>query len=164
MPLLVVLFVVVPLVEIYVIIQVGQAIGPWWTIALLIADSILGAWLMRHQGRSAWRRFNEALAAGKVPHKEVIDGVLVIFGGALLLTPGFTTDIVGLFFLLPPTRAAIRAFLMRRFSVRLAVGAATGVNAGVRGARARRRPTQPTHPDYAVEGTAPEAPAPPLLP
>ena len=162
---LILLFIVVPIVEIYVIIQVGQAIGPWWTIALLIADSILGAWLMRQQGRSAWRRFNEALAAGKVPHKEVIDGVLVIFGGALLLTPGFTTDIVGLFFLLPPTRVAIRAFLMRRFSVRLAVGAASGINAGVRGARARRRPPggAPGRP-YDVEGTASEAPDPPALP
>src|SRR3954454_8674082 len=161
---LILLFIIVPIVEIYVIIQVGQAIGPWWTIALLIADSILGAWLMRQQGRSAWRRFNEAIAAGKVPHKEVIDGVLVIFGGALLLTPGFTTDILGALFLIPPTRAAIRAFLLRRFSVRLAVGAPTGVNAGVRGARARRRPAQPTRADYDVEGTATEAPDPPRLP
>jgi UPF0716 protein FxsA len=162
---LVLLFIVVPIVEIYVIIQVGQAIGPWWTIALLIVDSIVGAWLMRHQGRAAWRRFNQALAAGKVPHKEVIDGVLVIFGGALLLTPGFTTDIFGALFLLPPTRAAIRAFLMRRFSVRLAVGAANGINMGVRGARSRRRPPRdtPARP-YDVEGTATDAPDPPALP
>src|SRR3954454_22598386 len=67
MPLLVVLFVVVPLVEIYVIIQVGQAIGPWWTIALLIVDSILGSMLMRSQGRTAWRRFQVALAEGRPP-------------------------------------------------------------------------------------------------
>src|SRR3954464_6448822 len=65
MPLLVVLFVVVPLVEIYVIIQVGQAIGPWWTIALLIVDSILGSMLMRSQGRTAWRRFQAALLEGR---------------------------------------------------------------------------------------------------
>src|SRR3954447_1053478 len=121
---LILLFIIVPIVEIYVIIQVGQAIGPWWTIALLIADSILGAWLMRHQGRSAWRRFNEALAAGKVPHKEVFDGVLVIMGGALLLTPGFLTDIVGLFFLLPPTRALIRAMSGRFVKRRIALGEA----------------------------------------
>src|SRR3954449_13021437 len=113
--LLVLLFIVVPIVEIYVIIQVGQAIGPWWTIALLIADSILGSMLMRSQGRAAWRRFNEALAGGRPPAREVFDGVLVIFGGALLLTPGFITDIFGLIFLLPPTRAIVRRMLVKRF-------------------------------------------------
>src|SRR3954453_13824190 len=123
MPLLVVLFVVVPLVEIYVIIQVGQAIGPWWTIALLIVDSILGSMLMRSQGRTAWRRFRVALAEGRPPAREVLDGALVIFGGALLLTPGFVTDIFGLAFLLPPTRAVIRGLLLRRLAARLGVGA-----------------------------------------
>ena len=76
------LFLIVPIVEIYVIIQVGQAIGPWWTIALLIADSILGSMLMRSQGRAAWRRFNAALSEGRAPAREVLDGALVIFGGA----------------------------------------------------------------------------------
>src|SRR3954467_8792750 len=123
MPLLVVLFVVVPLVEIYVIIQVGQAIGPWWTIALLIADSILGAMLMRSQGRSAWRRFQLALAEGRPPAREVIDGALVIFGGALLLTPGFVTDIFGIALLLPPSRALVRGLLVRNFAARLILSA-----------------------------------------
>ena len=109
---LVLLFIVVPIVEIYVIIQVGQAIGPWWTIALLIADSILGSLLMRSQGRAAWRRFNEALAAGRPPAREVLDGALVIFGGAFLLTPGFISDIFGLIFLIPPTRALARRFIV----------------------------------------------------
>ena len=90
MPFLVLLalFVVVPIVEIYVIIQVGQAIGALWTVALLIADSIAGTLLMKSQGRAAWRRFQLALGEGRVPAREVIDGVLVIFGGAFLLTPG----------------------------------------------------------------------------
>jgi UPF0716 protein FxsA len=118
---LVLLFIVVPIVEIYVIIQVGQAIGALWTIALLVADSILGSVLMRAQGRAAWRRFNEAIAAGRVPAREVLDGVLVIFGGALLLTPGFVTDVFGLTFLLPPTRALIRRLLVRRFAGRIRV-------------------------------------------
>ena len=112
---LVLLFIVVPIVEIYVIIQVGQAIGALWTIALLVADSILGAMLMRSQGRAAWRRFNEAIAAARIPAREVADGALVIFGGALLLTPGFVTDILGAAFLLPPSRAVIRGLLVRRF-------------------------------------------------
>lgn len=109
---LVLLFILVPIAEIYVIIQVGQAIGPWWTIALLIADSILGSMLMRSQGRAAWRRFNAALAEGRPPAREVLDGMLVIFGGAFLLTPGFISDIFGVIFLLPPTRALARRFIV----------------------------------------------------
>jgi len=111
---LVLLFVLVPLLELFVILQVGQLIGAWWTIAILIADSILGAVLMRTQGRAVWRRFQAAVAAGRPPAKEVVDGALVIFGGALLLTPGFTTDLVGLLLLLPPTRALARRVLVRR--------------------------------------------------
>jgi UPF0716 protein FxsA len=95
----------------------------WWTIGILIADSILGSVLMRSQGRAAWRRFNEAIRAGRVPAREVIDGTLVIFGGALLLTPGFLTDILGLILLLPPTRAIVRAMLLRRFAHRIVVSA-----------------------------------------
>ncbi len=140
---LVLLFVVVPLAELFVIIQVGQAIGVWWTIGILIADSILGSVLMRSQGRSAWRRFNDALRAGRVPAREVIDGALVIFGGALLLTPGFLTDILGLVLLLPPTRAVVRAVLLRRFAHRLVVSAT---------APRRRRPDD-------IEGTAVDADA-----
>jgi UPF0716 protein FxsA len=117
--LLVVLFILVPIAELAVIIQVGQLIGVWWTIGLLIADSVLGSLLMRSQGRAAWRRFNGALAERRPPAREVLDGVLVIFGGALLLTPGFITDVFGLTFLLPPTRALLRRLLVRRFTLRM---------------------------------------------
>src|SRR3954467_8407412 len=119
LPLLLVIFVLVPIAELAVIIQVGQEIGVWWTIAILIADSILGSLLMRSQGRIAGRRFNEALQAGRPPAREVLDGVLVIFGGAFLLTPGFITDVFGLTFLLPPTRALLRGLLVRRFTLRM---------------------------------------------
>src|SRR5919205_1410007 len=121
LPLLLLVFILVPIAEIAVIIQVGEAIGVWWTVGLLIADSVLGSMLMRSQGRAAWRRFNEALQAGRPPAREVLDGVLVIFGGALLLTPGFVTDVFGLAFLLPPTRAVIRRLLVRRFAGRFRV-------------------------------------------
>jgi UPF0716 protein FxsA len=117
--LLVLLFVVVPIAELAVLIQVGQAIGVWWTVLLLVADAILGSWLLRTQGRAAWRRFNEALAEGRVPHREVVDGVLVIFGGVLLLTPGFITDIFGVLFLFPPTRVLLRSLLVRRGALKL---------------------------------------------
>jgi len=135
---LVLLFIAVPIAELFVIIQVGEAIGVWWTIGLLIADSILGSWLMRHQGRSAWRRFNETVGAGRVPAREVLDGALVIFGGALLLTPGFLTDILGLILLIPPSRAVVRRILARRLQHRMIVAAG--------------RPRSPHA--YDVEGTA----------
>lgn len=123
---LVVLFIAVPIVELFVLLQVGSAIGVLPTIGLLVADSILGGLLMRSQGRAAWRHFNAAAAEGRVPAREVIDGALVIFGGALLLTPGFFTDVFGLALLLPPTRAVIRRVLVRRFAGRLVASAARG--------------------------------------
>ena len=124
--LLIVLFIVVPIAELAILIQVGQLIGVWWTIALLIADSILGSLLMRHQGRTVWARFQAAVAEGRVPARETIDGVLVIFGGALLLTPGFISDIFGLVFLLPPTRAVLRRVLLARFANRMTRGMTSG--------------------------------------
>jgi len=113
---LVILFIVVPIAELYVIIQVGQWIGIWPTLALLLADAILGSMLLKHQGRGAWRRFNEALAKGRFPGQEVADGLLIVIGGTLLLAPGFLTDIVGLLFLIPPTRAIVRK-LLKRFTI-----------------------------------------------
>jgi UPF0716 protein FxsA len=121
--LLLLLFIVVPLIELYVIIQVGQAIGLVPTLILLLLDAILGAWLLRTQGRAAWRRFNEALAERRIPHREVLDGVLVIIGGALLLAPGFVTDIFGLLLLIPPSRDAIRKIGSLFFFKRAQVGA-----------------------------------------
>jgi UPF0716 protein FxsA len=148
--LLVLIFIVVPIAEIYVIIQVGQAIGALWTIALLIADSVIGARLLSWQGRSAWRRFQEALAEGRMPHNEILDGVMIIFGGALLLTPGFITDVFGLILLLPPTRAVVRRALVRSIRRR---GAVTRVV--VRSVPTRRyQPPEPPPPP-------PEPPAPP---
>jgi UPF0716 protein FxsA len=128
MPLLALLalFIVVPLAELYVILKVGDAIGVLPTIALLAADSVLGSMLLRAQGRAVWRRFNEGLAAGRMPHREVMDGVLVIFGGAFLITPGFLTDIVGLALLLPPTRSLVRSLVVRRLGRRVRVGVVNG--------------------------------------
>jgi UPF0716 protein FxsA len=117
-------FLLVPVAELYVIYKVGDAIGVLPTFLLLALDSVLGALLLRAQGRAVWRRFNEAMAAGRIPHREVIDGVLVIFGGAFLLTPGFLTDIVGLLLLLPPTRSLFRRIAVRRLGRRVAAGVA----------------------------------------
>jgi len=171
MPLLVLLFIVVPLVELFVIIEVGQAIGVWPTIALLFLDSILGAVLLRSQGRAVWRRFNEALAAGRTPHREVFDGAMVIFGGALLLTPGFVTDIFGLLLLIPPSRAVIRRFLSRILVGRVALGGRVAYwgygryrdRRGVPGSPPRST-TRPGQSPYDVEGTAREVDDDPSLP
>jgi UPF0716 protein FxsA len=143
---LIAIFVLVPLAELYVIIKVvGPALGAPLTIALLAADSLAGAWLMKSQGRAVWRRFNEAIGAGRIPHREIVDGVLIIFGGAFLITPGFITDILGFLLLIPPTRSLFRRSLQRRLERRTNV--------------TRYRP-EPR--DYDVEGTASEREEPPV--
>ena len=157
MLLLVVLFIVVPIAELYVIIQVGQAIGVMPTLALLILDSILGAALARSQGRAVWRAFNLALAEGRAPAREVLDGAMIIMGGALLLTPGFLTDVLGILLLLPPTRALLRRAVVgmarKRATVTLRT-ASWGYD------RYRGRPSRgggyPGADTYDVEGTARE--------
>jgi len=158
---LIVLFIVVPIAELYLIIQIGQEIGALPTVLILVADSILGSVLMRSQGRAAWRRFNEATGAGRVPAREVFDGALIIFGGALLLTPGFLTDLLGLLLLLPPTRAVVRRLLVRHFAERMVASAATTAAGG----GPRRGPEGGGRADgFDVEGTASEIVEPRTLP
>ncbi len=116
---LVLLFVVLPVLEIYVLIQVGQVIGAWWTVLLLIADGVLGSYLVRHQGGRAWTALRQALDEHRLPARELADGALILVGGTLLLTPGFLSDVVGFFCVLPVTRplarAALTRFLTRKF-------------------------------------------------
>jgi UPF0716 protein FxsA len=145
MPLLalITLFIVLPVAELYLILKVGDLIGVPLTILLLAADSVIGSLLLRSQGRAAWRRLNEALAEGRMPHREVQDGALVIFGGAFLITPGFITDVIGLLMLLPPTRPLVRRLVMRALT-----------------RRAERRMARPRG-DFDMEGTATEHDPPP---
>ena len=118
---LVVLFLVVPFVELFVLLQVGQTIGVVPTVGILIVMSVLGGWLMKREGLGVWRRMNEQVRTGRVPGKELADAALILFGGALLLTPGFLTDFLGVALLLPPTRAVVRAELLRRMARRVRV-------------------------------------------
>ena len=144
--LLFVIFIVVPIVELYVIVQVADVIGVLETIALLIIVAILGSWLLKKQGVAAWSRLQAALASGRIPTDEISDGALIMFGGALLLTPGFVTDILGFFLLFPPTRAAVKA--MGRRTLRNRILKRTGT-AGVYDARVikvERNATSPTRP------------------
>jgi UPF0716 protein FxsA len=168
---LVLLFIVVPILELWVIIEVGSLIGVVPTLALLLADALLGSLLLRHQGRGAWRRFIQAIAERRFPGKEVADGLLIAIGGTLLLAPGFITDIVGVVFLIPPTRALVRRLLRgvvgRRFVVMGGpAGAAYGAaSAGTKAYGYARRGEGATNGatsangasrDYDVEGTAEE--------
>jgi UPF0716 protein FxsA len=124
--LLVVAFIGVPILEIYVIIQVGQVIGAAWTIVLLIADSIFGSWLIRREGRRAWQALTTALESGRMPATELADGALILIGGTLMLSPGFVTDAFGIVLILPATRPVARRLLTRVVSRRLVDGRRPG--------------------------------------
>jgi UPF0716 protein FxsA len=142
-PLLVVIFLFVPVVEIYVIIQVGQLIGPLPTLALLIIESLLGAWLLKREGRAAWASLQQAVAAGRMPAQELVDAGLVLVGGSLLLAPGFVTDVVGFFFILAPTRPLARRlllWLLARRAARLAGRARWSAGPAAAGPRSSGRP------------------------
>ena len=119
---LVLVFLVVPFLELFVILQVGRAIGPLNTVGLLLLVSVLGAWLVKREGLSVLRRARERMDDGAVPGRELVDGVLILFAGALLLTPGFLTDVTGILLLLPPVRGAVRAFAMRELRRRAEFG------------------------------------------
>lgn len=121
---LLVIFIVVPVVEIAVIIEVGHLIGPLPTVGLLLASAVVGTWLLHREGRRAWRAFRDALGQARIPTREVADGALVIFGAALMVAPGFLTDVTGMLCLLPPTRSALRRILLSAAMRRLLIRAA----------------------------------------
>jgi UPF0716 protein FxsA len=116
--LFVVLLVALPIVEVYVLVQVGQRIGVLWTVGILVVEAVLGGWLMRREGARAWRALDAAFRGGRVPTGELADAALVLVGGVLLMLPGFITDVLGLFFLIPLTRPfarrAVGFFVARR--------------------------------------------------
>ena len=120
-----ILFAVIPVIEVYLLIKVGRLIGALPTVALLLAISLAGAWLVRHQGFELLRRIQAELAQGRLPAAELLEGAMVLVGGVLLLTPGFFTDVLGLFFLIPFTRAVIKQLVRLWLQRRLARGVIT---------------------------------------
>jgi UPF0716 protein FxsA len=136
-----VLLLVVPILEIAAIIGVGRVIGGWQTLVLLVVESLLGAWLVRREGARAWGTLSTALRSGQMPSRELADAALVLVGGTLLLTPGFLTDVVGFFFILPATRPIARRVLEGAVARQLLRGFTGG----------RRRPPRSGGPDV-VEG------------
>jgi UPF0716 protein FxsA len=149
-PVLFLLLIIVPIVELWVILQVAGEIGALNTVALLIAISALGAWLLKQEGMATWARLRETLARGQVPTKEVTDGALIMFGGALLLTPGFLSDAVGLILLFPPSRAGIKGLfgrLLGRWAQRRFASAGPRKFQSATVVRSRRAEPDVTRPD-----------------
>ena len=118
-PALLLVLLVVPVIELYVIVQVSHLIGLPETLVVLIVVSVAGTYLLRREGAAAWMRVREALQRGEMPTREVTDGFMILLGGALLVTPGFVTDAVGLLLLFVPTRTVIKRFARRLFLARL---------------------------------------------
>ena len=110
--------------------KVGQVIGAWWTVAILVLDSLIGAWLVRREGGRALQALREALAAGRMPSKELADGALVLIGGTLMLTPGFVTDAFGALLVFPLTRVLFRGAVTAWFARRITVAGTPGGAAG----------------------------------
>ena len=154
---------VIPTIEIAAIIAVGRAIGPWPTVALLVLESLLGAWLVRREGRRTWRGLAQSLQTGIPPSRELADAALVLVGGTLLLTPGFVTDLVGFFFILPFTRPITRRLLEAAVARRLLGVSVVAPGAGAPGSSgasgdddwARSRRTSPT----VIQGEVVDPPA-----
>lgn len=134
-------FVVGPLVELFVFIQVVHWIGALDAIAVLLLVSVGGVFIVRHQGLGVWRRVREQLRVGTVPAVELVDGLLILIAGLLLIIPGFVTDAVGLLLLLPPVRGVVRRLLRRRYAVRAANRVVKVVN--TRSSSARATPSDP---------------------
>jgi UPF0716 protein FxsA len=164
LPILIALLVLVPLVEIAVLVAVGRQIGAGWTILLVLGTSALGAWLLRREGGRAWRSFQADLAERRPPGRTATDGLLVLIGGIFMLVPGFVSDVIGLFFILPPTRA-VAARLLQSYVARRITPQASTTLFGPRRVRVRYEtrvpgatppPAQPTPPvtgsPNAIEG------------
>ena len=116
-----VVLVLMPLLELYVLVQVGQVIGAGWTIALLVVSGIAGTWLIRHEGGRAWHALREAIEGGRMPANELADGGLILLGGALMLAPGFVTDAFGVLLILPFARPVFRRTLAAMVARRITV-------------------------------------------
>lgn len=135
MPLLLfVCFLALPVLEIYIILQIGALIGTWLTVGLLVADSLAGAWVVRREGLRTWQVVRETLSTGAVPDRELADAALILVGGALLLTPGFVTDAFGFVAVLPFMRPLLRRSLAAAAKRRLDAQARMYTSSGPGGA------------------------------
>ena len=116
---------ITPIVELALLIRLGTLIGFWPTLGVVVVTAVAGSFMLKREGLSVWRRFNDRLNAGGLPGTELVDGVIILLSGALLVTPGVLTDVAGILGLLPPTRAVIRRFVMKRVVARVTRGTAS---------------------------------------
>lgn len=153
LPALVIGFILVSIAEVWLLAAVGARIGVYWTLAILIGEALIGAWLMRREGRKAWAALVKAYGTGKMPTGQLADAALILVGGVMLILPGFFTDIIGLICLLPYTRPFARrtiGFLIARQAAK------SGLDIGV--AKARFAP------GTVIRGETVEDPAPATKP
>ncbi len=115
-----VLFLIIPIIEIYLLIKVGEIIGALPTIILVVLTAVIGAGLLRQQGLSTLARFQQNLSTGKLPAQELVEGILLAVGGALLMTPGFVTDTIGFLCLIPFSRKLIAATIIKNSTIKMA--------------------------------------------
>lgn len=111
------LFIVVPVIEITLLINVGQAIGAWYTVGLVLLSAFIGVNMLRYQGLSTLARAQQRMNEGQIPGNEMVEGIVLAVGGALLLTPGFVTDVIGFLCLIPFTRKSFAKLVMSRFTL-----------------------------------------------
>lgn len=154
-PILLILFLVVPIIEIYLLIEVGGLIGVLPTIGLVVLTAVIGASLLRSQGSETYLRFNRALSEGRMPANEILEGVALLIGGALLLTPGFFTDAIGFICLLPFTRRPLVKFIINKFNPLANAGASTFASSNLGGAQSgpvHRPPSDTPRSGDVIEG------------
>lgn len=160
---LLLLFLIVPLVDLALLVTIGDRIGLGPTIAVVVLTAVVGSWLARREGMAAWQRVQSKLATGGIPGPELIDGVVILVAGTLLLTPGFLTDVVGLLGLFPPTRALARRGLRRRFEQAVQKGTVRVVSGGPMGTPfgpfASPRPAPVEDAEVLDDGSGAERPA-----
>ena len=153
------LFIVVPLVELYLLLVIGDHVGFVPTVSAVVVEGIFGAWLARREGRRVWRAWREALQRMQPPEEGVVDGVLVLVGAVLLLTPGVLTDVVGMFLLVPFTRRLVARRVRRSIDERIADGRLRAFTYGFPGVPVPGDGVVETS-GQSVEETATPAPAP----
>lgn len=152
---LLLLFVIVPVVELALLIEIGKDLGFWPTLGLILFTGVLGSSLTKRQGMAIWQQFNSKMQSGQLPGSELVDGLIVLVSGALLLTPGILTDFVGFLGLIPLTRAQIRKYVQKR----LKHGQSSGkihFQFGFPGQPAQEPPPQPQETQW--QGSAKEKP------
>lgn len=147
MPWLFIMFVLVPALELYLLIEIGQMIGAMPTFGIILATGLLGSWMAKTQGLHVWRSLNRKLSSGQIPGKELVDGAIILISGALLLTPGVLTDVVGLLGLFPLTRVAFRTLLSKYLKTGPSLAFGESAHSGF------GQPSEPQEPVYTETGT-----------